>query len=443
MKIPLQPPKYEKILKSSIELLVKLPVTPLSESGEYIHWDKLRHLHPPTGLTSEQWWCLLKYARKTLYKNLPFNDTSQNPFVYAMPDLIWKKLHEIDKQAGNMLQQPEKEINENVRDNYITQCLIEEAITSSQLEGASTTRKVAKEMLLAKRQPKDLSEQMIFNNYEGLQFVREMKDEKLTVNIILELHRILSKNTLDDAKMEGRIRTTDDVNVVDNRDNTTLHIPPKHKELKERLKRICDFANADYSGEKNFIHPVVKAIILHFILAYDHPFVDGNGRTARALFYWCMANQGYWLMEYISISERIKKSSASYAKAFLLTETDDSDVTYFIVHQLDVIIQAINHLFTHLKTISNELKKTELLINENSALQHKLNYRQIALIKYAIKHPAAEYLVTVHQQFHGITYETARTDLLNLTELGLLIKRKKGKAFVFVAPANLIARIEN
>jgi Fic family protein len=73
------------------------------------------------------------------------------------------------------------------------------------------------------------------------------------------------------------------------------------------------------------------------MLGYDHPFLDGNGRTARALFYWAAANNGYWLMEFISISQIIKQSPAQYGKSFLYSEYDENDVTYFIVHQLSVI----------------------------------------------------------------------------------------------------------
>jgi Fic family protein len=363
--------------------------------------------------------------------------------VFAIPDFIWKELHDIDRNAGNLLQKPESVLNVHVRDSYISQSLIEESITSSQLEGASTTRRVAKEMLLTKRKPRDLSEQMIFNNYEAMQFVREMKKEKLTENIILELHRILTKNTLDDPETAGKLRDSDDINVVDNRDNTVLHIPSKANELKERIKKLCEFANKKNFDDKFFMHPIIKAIILHFMLAYDHPFVDGNGRTARALFYWSMAHDDYWLMEFISISKIIKNASSQYAKAFLYTETDDNDVTYFIIHQLEVISRSIHSLHEYLKEKSKEIKITEEFLNTNDALQNKLNYRQAALIKHAFKHPKAQYFINGHLQIHNITYETARTDLLDLVKLGLLSKRKVGKAFVFIAPEDIKKRIEN
>lgn len=255
----------------------KNPFQASTDKGEYFHWDKIRHLSPPPYLTSEQWWFSIKFARTALYKTLPFKDKYQNPFVLATPDMILQKLHTIDRTSGNSVQSPTLTINKNVRDTYVIQSLVEEAITSSQLEGASTTRHVAKEMLRAKRKPTNISEKMIFNNYEAMQFVREMKNEALTVDIILELHRILTKDTLDDPQSVGSLRTSNDVHVWDNTDQI-LHTPPDYRELEERLKSICNFANAKETDYKFFLHPVIKAILLHFMLAYDHPFDDGNGR---------------------------------------------------------------------------------------------------------------------------------------------------------------------
>ncbi|MGM9455146.1 Fic family protein [Legionella bozemanae] len=278
---------------------------------------------------------------------MPFVDKNNNSFILATPDIVLQKLHNIDRTSGNSVQS-QTLINTQMRDTYVIQSLMEESITSSQLEGASTTRKVAKEMLRAQRKPSNLSEKMIFNNYQAMQFVREIKNEALSIEIILELHRILTQGTLDDPNTIGHLRTSDDVYVWDNTDQI-LHIAPHHGELKERLKRLCEFANKD-ENENFFMHPVIKAILLHFMLAYDHPFVDGNGRTARALFYWSMAHQGYWLMEFISISQIIKRSPSSYARAYLYTETDENDTTYYVIQQLDVILKAINALHDYLNS---------------------------------------------------------------------------------------------
>jgi len=440
MKIPVKPPKYDFKQLVTENIGISDIFQPTTAKGEYLHWDKLRHLAPPENLSSEQWWMVIKLARKAMYKYLPFNDKNGISFVLAMTDEILDKLHTIDRSAGHTIQSSSSILNTQMRDTYLIRSLIEEAITSSQLEGASTTRKVAKEMLRTKRKPRNLSEQMIYNNYQAMQFVREMKDEELTVKIILELHRILTKDTLENLKDVGRLRTTDDIHVWDN-PSQILHTPPKAAELHERLERICQFANAMKIHDKFFIHPVIKAIILHFMLAYDHSFVDGNGRTARALFYWSMANQDYWLMEFISISKIIKLSPGKYAYAYLYTETDDNDMTYFIIYQLNVILQAIEKLYDYLNKQSQEIHETEKLLYSNSALRNKLNYRQIAIIKHALTHPNMQYKIQSHRQSHNVTYDTARTDLLNLVKYGLLLKQKIGKTFVFAAPADLKERI--
>ncbi len=441
MKIPVLPPKFDlnQLDKKNFHLLGEL--SPTARNGEYLHWDKLRHLSTPDQLSSEQWWLIIKLARKTLYKSLPFKDKNGNAFVLATTDEILHKLHSIDRSTGNAIRSPASILNTQMKDSYLVQSLIEESITSSQLEGASTTRKVAKEMLRTQRKPRDLSEKMIYNNYQAMQFVREVKDEPLTVDMVLELHRILTTDTLDDVNLSGKIRSTDNIHVWDNCDQI-LHTPPKANELKERLSRLCRFANEISDKGNFFIHPIIRAILLHFMLAYDHPFVDGNGRTARALFYWSMAHQGYNLMEYISISEVIKRSPGKYARAYLYTETDENDTTYFIIHQLDVILYAISALYEYIEKQSKEIIETEKLLHTNQALLNKLNYRQIALIKHALKHPNMYYKISGHRQSHNVTYDTARNDLLNLANLGLLLKQKIGKAFTFTAPPDLRKRVE-
>lgn len=444
MKIPMSPPNFQKgmtdLTNNPDSLMKAVMDSQKSVHAGYFHWDKIRHLTPPSHLTTEEWWFSIKLARSALYKQLPFEDKYQKPFVLAMADLVLQKLHSIDRSLGNSVQSPASTINKAARDTYVIQSLVEEAITSSQLEGASTTRRVAKELLRAKRKPMNNSERMIVNNYEGMQFVREIKNEALTINMILELHRILTKNTLHEPDSEGCLRTSNDIHVGDNTDQI-LHVPPDYKELKDRLEKICSFANAKEGNYEFFIHPVIKAIILHFMLAYDHPFADGNGRTARALFYWSMANQGYWLAEFISISKIIRKSPTKYALAYLHTETDANDTTYFVIHQLDVILKAIDLLHEFITEKGRKTRETEALIYANQSLNSRFNYRQIAVITHALKHHGTQYLIESHQQSHGITYQTARTDLLKLVDSGLLIKQKIGKLFIFVAPADLEARI--
>jgi Fic family protein len=257
---------------------------------------------------------------------------------------------------------------------------------------------------------------------------------------VLELQAILTEGTLDEPDGAGRFRRADEPIVVEDETGTILHHPPAAAELPDRLARLCDFANGG-EGEE-FMHPVARAILVHFGLAYDHPFVDGNGRTARALFYWVMAREGYWLCEYVSISRILKKARAQYARAFLYTETDDNDATYFILYQLKVLSRAIADLHAYLERKAREIREVDDLVRRSRALRAELNARQLDLLTHALKRPDAVYTIDSHRRAHEVAYATARSDLLQLAGRGLLEQRKRGRAHVFVVPRDLQARME-
>lgn len=444
MHIPLSPPSLQDLLAAlQPEQVMAVfgagdPSSPLA-GGRYLHWDELRHRPPPGDLSLEHWWLRLKIARQSQYKELPLLDKSGQPFVICVPEPAQIDLHHIDRDATGHIILGEA-ITDAHRDRYLMRSLIEEAITSSQLEGAATTRRVAEQMLRDGRRPRDLSEKMIFNNFRAMQIIRELRAEAMTPERILELHRAVTEGTLDNPAEAGRLRTDDEVIVRDRQDNTVLHQPPAWQELPERLDRLCAFANADEKSTP-FVHPVLRAILLHFMIGYDHPFADGNGRTARALFYWSMAKSGYWLTEFISISEFLRQAPGQYVKAYLHSETDDNDATYFALHQLATMRKAIQALLDYLERTASEQRQTERLLAKSADLRRQLNHRQMALLTHALKHPDEEYRVSSHQRTHGVVYQTARADLLQLSELGLLKQWQAGKAYVFSAPEDLRQRL--
>lgn len=445
MQIPLHPPKESALLKEltpeTLKAIFREGSAPLIK-GQYLHWDELRHREPPAELTVELWWLSTKLARQSLYRKLPLLlDKAGEPFVFGMPEPVLIDLHHIDRDAAGEISSAADVTTPEHRDRYLRHSLIEEAITSSQLEGASTTRRVAEAMLREGRKPRDQSERMIFNNYRAMEMIQEIKAKPITTARILELHHFLTEGTLENPEDSGKLRKSDDVRVEDHRDGTVIHQPPRAAELHARLERLCEFANDDERGEP-FVHPVVRAILIHFMIGYDHPFVDGNGRTARALFYWSMARQGYWLMEFLSISHILRKAPAQYVRAYLHTETDGNDTTYFIIHQLDVIRKAISAVHDYIDRTAKEQRATGRLLASSPKLRDKLNHRQIALLTHALKHPGERYRVEGHQRSHVVVYETARSDLLALAKLGLLEKTRAGRAFVFTAPDNLRERID-
>jgi Fic family protein len=413
----------------------------LVEDGrDYVHWDKLRQLEPPGDLSLEEWWLLIKWGRQNLQREIPLTDPAGRPFAYGVPDLVARRLHYVDQRcAGEVAMSEVVTADGHARQRYLVNSLMEEAIRSSQLEGATTTRRVAKELLRTDREPKDRSERMILNNYRALQYMRDEMPAELTPGAVLELQRILTDGTLEDPDVAGRLQAPDEerIAVVDRIDGTVIHTPPPAAQLPERLRALCDFANEGESPDR-FIHPVLRAILLHFWLAYDHPFQDGNGRTARALFYWYMRTHGYWLVEYLSISRILRDAPGRYMRAFMHTETDERDATYFIVHQLEVIQRAVEQLHDHLRQKINDVRDLEALLKGSE----RFNHRQLALMANALRVPDASYTFQTHAASHGVTHETARADLLPLVEMGFLVQRRQGRRYTFAAPADLAKRLK-
>lgn len=268
---------------------------------------------------------------------------------------------------------------------------------------------------------------------------REMGD-KLDPDLVLELHRIVTEGTLGDPSAAGRLQAPDDdrVAVFDRDDGSPIHRPPPAEQLPERLRLLCSFANEGDDSER-FVHPVVRAILLHFWLAYDHPFEDGNGRTARILFFWLMRTRGYWLVEYLPISRILRAAPAKYARAFVETETDAGDTTYFLLHQLRVLEAAIEDLHDYLRRKTEEIQEVENLIKDADGLNH----RQLAILSDALRHPGRAYTLGGHAGDHRVTHETARSDLSILRNRELLERRKVGREYVFEAPADLVQRLKD
>lgn len=439
MKMPQRPPSWLSLLTADpgqLRQLLGAKSGPVY-NGRYYHWDKLRHLKPPGALTHEQWWATLKLARTSQTKLLPLHAVNGQQFSYTLPDPAIQLLHTLDRDAGGQILVTDQVANPETRNRYIVSSFMEEAITSSQIEGAATTRVVAKELLRTGRKPRDRGEQMIRNNYAAIQRIRALAREPLKPEVIFDLHRILTDKAIDTADAAGRLRRPDERVVVEDNYGEVLHAPPPAEELPERMQAMCDFANGRTA--EPYVHPVVRAIALHFWLAYDHPFVDGNGRCARALFYWSMLRSEYWLCEFISISQFIRAAQARYGRAFLYTETDDNDLTYFLLYHLDLIRRAIDSLQEYLKRKMSEVREAERLLRDSD----NLNHRQIALLSHAVRHPDASYTIASHQTSHNTVYETARTDLMDLQKLGLMEAKKRGKTYQFFPARDLQARMRN
>ncbi len=435
MEKPEKPPKWEKILnehsKEIFPLMNKKPIFDFvaQQNKEYAHWDEFRYKLMPENTTKEYLWALIKFFRVERYRPFRFADIK---FVYSLLDEMLKQLHFFDKSSAGQIKVGEEFIigGESIKiegkERYIISSLMEEAIASSQLEGAATTRKVAKEILRLNKKPRSHSEKMIVNGYKTMSRLRELKDKPLTVDMIIELQREITRDTLKDKSDEGKLRDSNDVVVGDQfiPDKIYYH-PPDYKEIPKLIQEFCEFANND--DPKSFMHPIIKGIILHFLIGYIHPFNDGNGRTARTVFYWYVLKQGYWLFEYMSVSRILLRSKKRYGLAYLYTETDDNDLTYFIKYNMNAIQEALEDTSNYIKKKQQEQIEAIKLVKGLK----DVNLRQADILKEFMKNPEHIYTVEEIKNTYATAYDTARNDLLHLEKLSYLDKKKVNRKFIF------------
>jgi Fic family protein len=389
---------------------------------EYVHWDDLRRKKIPFDPIT--FWFVIRTIRSTKHREIRIGDEK---FPFYTPENFQKQLHLLDKASPAsfdwLFGEFPSEANKN---QYLSNSLMEEAIASSQLEGAATTRPEAKKILREGRKPKNNSERMIVNNYRTIRRLKELRDKPLSRELILEIHsEITQGGTLESESDETDFRTTDDIVVGSKADPTKIyHYPPECAKIPAMIDDLIAFANED----DEFIHPIVKAIILHFLIGYIHPFNDGNGRTARALFYWFAPKHHYDLLEYISISRIFVNAPSQYSRAYMLTETDSNDMTYFIDFNIHIISQALEELKRYIVRKKEEESQSLQLVEQIP----DLSFRQAEILRDFIKHPTRYYGISEIAGKYKVSLPTARTDLLLLEKKGKLKKYQDGKRQVFI-----------
>ena len=401
-----------------------LIATDINDSS-YPYWEKWKYLAEDWGLDPKRVWIAMKTSRSISQRTVNFDSGDRFKLLVNTPSIMQLQLHELDLSLGGNLNASDI-IPSEEKQRYLISSLMEEAIASSQLEGAATTRKVAKQMLESNRKPRNSSEQMIVNNYAAMQWIVQNKKTQLTEASILQIHRIITNDTLPNKEEEGAFRTTDDVRIVDVQTGEVLHTPPQQQDLEQLIKAFCSFIN-DREKENFFLHPISKAITIHFLIGYIHPFADGNGRTARALFYWYLIRKGYWLIEYMSVSRIILGAKAQYARAYQHTEKDENDLTYFILYNLRCMQHSLEELKKYIARKNREKKDILNLLRNTD-----YNDRQIVLIQEIINDKKSVFTVTEVQHKFGVANQTARTDLEYLVSKGILEARKSGRKVQFL-----------
>jgi Fic family protein len=404
--------------------------------GDYLSWDEFRRKSWATS-EPEHAWTVTKFFRSIEAVRTPIKDQSGNYFTYT-PKRHLKFLHEVDLDLGGSAFGT-RDFSERDRKLFIRRSIVEESISSSKLEGANTSREAARHMLVERKQPKTRSERMIFNNHLAMTFVEEIgKRQPMSMELLLHLHRQVTQGTLADTSDEGKLRET--LNNQGKRlvitpwdQETVAYVAPDKEFVDQELPAFINFANDD---DTTFIHPLIKAIFLHFWIGLLHPFEDGNGRLARIIFYWYMLKKGYWAFSYLSLSERILNSPTQYAMAYVNSEQDDFDLNYFVQYNIEKLILAREKFERFLLEKMND-NRVAAAVAEGG---HGLNNRQIDLLRRMKTGETRSLSSKQHATAQDVGIVTASSDLNTMVQKGLLRRQKNGRNMLYL-PTDKVAAL--
>lgn len=416
--------------------------TPLDDKGRYLHYDTLR-FRIPKGLDHDLAWSIVKSARRLQLADILELGEPATLCRLLITTTVQRAVSATDRYATTAaLEWMSSQINEQEHLAYLLNDLIEdEAISSSQLEGAATTTRVAKDLLKRQRAPRTLDEKMIVGNFKLMQAAWRFKDRPLSADLIAQLHHVGVESIDDERYRPGVFRSCGDTIVVEDGDGNVVHTPPSGQGLEGRLKALADWVNTDHSDTQSlrYIHPLVKAITLHFAIGYEHPFHDGNGRVARSLFYWYLFKQDYAAFRYIAISTLLKSAPIQYGKSYLYTETDDMDLTYFVEYQCKVISRAIATFKATYDETVQQIQAFKAFLYE-SGLNRELSDKQKTVLQVAQSGRVKEFTATGVKENLDCSYNTAAAVLNGLVDHQLFHKRKDGREWVYamLAPAVIL-----
>lgn len=340
-----------------------------------------------------------------------FLSTINKKFWFFPSDSIIKKINEVENLGQKLFDQIEN--HHSFKDEFLTNATIEEAITSAIYEGSNSTRSKAKALIASGERPKNKDEWMLINNYLAMKWIKENSNLQVSNEFVQRVHEIVTKNTLkgDDENFCGKFR------------NDTVYVGPHQGISNEKIEETLKEAISLTTNNPRYLHSLTKGIILHYFIGYIHPFFDGNGRTARTLFYYITIKNNLKFVELLSVSAHLKEHGKRYERSFELVKEYDLDMTYFIDFCLDSLMAAlakVDKKINYLMKITNLIDHLGINSNQVTLLQ------RMALNKYKVI-SIEEYAKIINK-----SREVARKELKDLFKKGLLKEEKKGKKFVYL-----------
>lgn len=341
----------------------------------------------------------LALHKQHFYQELPLHDFDGNPMVYL------DNAVQIPLSAARVLLTPQQSAR-----LYGTRAMEEEILSTFRIEQIDTSRESVRR-ILSGQAPGDDEEHRIYGMKQGLEFIAD-RSHAITEENLFRLYQMTIGDFLpeEDRLLPGHWYRNDGVTVIDSK---TEHTDLPWQKLPAYMKELVTFA-----AEKAAQNDLIKASVLHFALAYLHPYFDGNGRMARLLHLWYLVQQGYSSALFVPMSRFVEESCARYYKAYTRVEQNQQisgvlDVTPFLVYFAESVYYRLGE---------DQPQPRTLQVFEEALRQGKVTEKERALWQFVLTAYGSEEFSTkrLEKDFGNAAYATIRSFVLKFERLGLL-----------------------
>ena len=339
------------------------------------------------------------------YKSVPLKDFHGNDLVYL------EGTTQVHLSAAKILLTPQ-----NSSQLYGTKAMEEEIISTFTIENIDFSRDSVRK-IMAGYAPSDESENRIYGMKKGLEYISDPA-HTMTEKNIYRLYETAVGAFLpeEDKLLPGNYYRHDAVYIVGDK---VEHTGISWEKLKGCMGDLIDFIQ-----DKTPMNDLLKAALIHFYIAYLHPYFDGNGRMARLLHLWYLVQQGYSSALFIPLSEYVNKSRKGYYEAYSLTEENAQisgvlDVTPFLVYFIENVYHKLDDALPVPATTA---------AFDDALAQGKITEKESALWHFVLSaYGTAEFSTKqLEKDFGDAAYATIRGFVLKFEELGLLQSVKYG-----------------
>ncbi|MDP3948090.1 MAG: Fic family protein [bacterium] len=281
---------------------------------------------------------------------------------------------------------------------------------------------------------RDRDVQEIINYRNVLKFIEGIYTQtgssgrySFTIETILEMHKLTTEKILS-PETSGQFRIRQVV-IKNTKTGQVSYTPPPAVEVPYLVEDLVNWINSDEGRE---VHPIIKAGIIHYELARIHPFVDGNGRVARAVATLILFFDGYDIRKFFSFEEYFDENPMQYYLTLqavsnqLVLDTHERDLTPWLEYFTEGVAIELNRVKEKVQRISVDAR-----IKDKLGEQLMLNERQMLIMEYIHRHKGLS-----NKEFRKIfpdhSDDTVLRELKFLRQKGLVKKSGGTKKAVYV-----------